>query len=45
MYPRNFRKFLTFTMGSNQLTNKMEGNDGQIKLTIGDVQRIIQYEH
>ena len=29
-----FRKILTFTMRSNQSTNKMVGNDGQLKLTI-----------
>ena len=28
-----FRKFLTFTMSSNQSTNKMVANDGQLKLT------------
>ena len=40
MYPSNFCKFLTFTMCSNQLVinqptkpNKMETNDGQLKLT------------
>ena len=33
----NSRTFLTFSMCSHQLTNKMVANDGHIELTISDV--------
>ena len=38
MNPR-IRKFPTFNMHSNQLTNKMAANDIHIKLTLCDAQK------
>ena len=37
MFPSNFSKFPTFRMLSNQSTNKIAANDGQLKLTIHDI--------
>ena len=37
MYPSNLQEFPSFSLHSNQSTNKMATNDGQIKLTICDV--------
>ena len=46
MYPSNFYKFQTFSMCCNKLVinqpkiNKLAANDGQLKLTNGDVYTI-----
>ena len=37
IYPSDFQKCLTFSVRSNQSTNKMATNDYQLKLTIRNV--------
>ena len=45
IYLSSFWKYSTFSLCSNQSTNKMATNDGQIKLTIQDVYTIFQCEY
>ena len=44
MYLHNFWKYPTFSIHSNQPSNKMVANDGRIKLTTDDVDTF-QFEY
>ena len=44
MYPSNFRNYLTFSMLSNQSTNRMAANNGHTKMIICKVWMIFQCE-